>query len=197
MNEEIEELFRQEQDNPRIWLRVASERLSILRYVFLVQIEDGIPDAEQRACLEYADAVLIGWPDEVSGEVRDPSDEELNEVRRQITVMENHVPDFRKQEQDGKIADLSASLVTITQCVAQVRRAYQPNFPLPTFAEIRRVVQEEWNADMERIDPDRVSPSAEQLKQEVTEEKKENAFLAKAEDQEEASGEAEPSGEAR
>jgi len=64
VNEKIEELFQREHDNPRIWLRVASERLSLLRYVFLVQIEDGIPDADQRSCLEYADAVLIGWPDE-------------------------------------------------------------------------------------------------------------------------------------
>ena len=48
VNEKIEELFQREHDNPRIWLRVASERLSLLRYVFLVQIEDGIPDADQR-----------------------------------------------------------------------------------------------------------------------------------------------------
>lgn len=178
MNEEIEELFRQERNNPRIWLRVASERLSILRYVFLVQIEDGIPDAEQRACLEYADAVLIGWPDEDEEGIRDLSDEELNQVRRSITVMEDHVPGFRKQEQDGRIADLSASLVAITQCVAQVRRSYQPDFPLPTFAEIRRVVQEEWNADMERIDPDRVNPSAEQIKEEVKIEDSENSSQA-------------------
>lgn len=186
MNEEVEELFCQERDNPRIWLRVASERLSILRYVFLVQIEDGIPDAEQRACLEYADAVLIGWPDEDSDQVHDLNEEELNEVRRQITVMEDHVPTFRKQEQDGKIADLAASLVIITQCVAQVRRAYQPEFPLPTFAEIRRVVQEEWDADMERIGSDRVSPSAEQLKEEVIAEKEENASLARQENSESA-----------
>ena len=48
----------------RCVMRIASERLSIVRYVFLVQIEDGIATAEQRASLEYADAVLIGWPEE-------------------------------------------------------------------------------------------------------------------------------------
>ncbi|AIC91809.1 hypothetical protein, putative CorA-like Mg2+ transporter protein [Bifidobacterium [indicum] DSM 20214 = LMG 11587] len=196
MNEEVEELFCQERDNPRIWLRVASERLSILRYVFLVQIEDGIPDAEQRACLEYADAVLIGWPDEDSDQVHDLNEEELNEVRRQITVMEDHVPTFRNQEQDGKIADLAASLVIITQCVAQVRRAYQPEFPLPTFAEIRRVVQEEWDADMERIGSDRVSPSAEQLKEEVIAEREENASLVRQENGESA-GDGHGAGDAR
>lgn len=196
MNEEVEELFCQERDNPRIWLRVASERLSILRYVFLVQIEDGIPDAEQRACLEYADAVLIGWPDEDSDQVHDLNEEELNEVRRQITVMEDHVPTFRNQEQDGKIADLAASLVIITQCVAQVRRAYQPEFPLPTFAEIRRVVQEEWDADMERIGSDRVSPSAEQLKEEVIAEREENASLVRQENCESA-GDGHGAGDAR
>ena len=41
-------------------LKIAAERLSIVRYVFLVQIEDGIASASQRASLEYADAVLIG-----------------------------------------------------------------------------------------------------------------------------------------
>lgn len=43
-------------------LKIVSERLSLVRYVFLVQIEDGIATATQRASLEYADAVLIGWP---------------------------------------------------------------------------------------------------------------------------------------
>ena len=58
------------QDNKNPWnadltdlmlrLRLASERLSIVRYVFLVQVEDGIASADERASLEYADAVLIG-----------------------------------------------------------------------------------------------------------------------------------------
>ena len=50
-------------------LKIAAERLSIVRYVFLVQIEDGIASASQRASLEYADAVLIGWPETDSPEV--------------------------------------------------------------------------------------------------------------------------------
>ncbi|MBH9971334.1 phosphoribosylglycinamide synthetase [Bifidobacterium sp. W8109] len=181
MNEKIEELFQREHDNPRIWLRVASERLSLLRYVFLVQIEDGIPDADQRSCLEYADAVLIGWPDEHADDVYDLDQDQLNQVRHDITVMEERVPVFRKQEQEGRIADMSDSLIAITGCVAQVRQAYQPGFPLPTYSEIRRVVQEEWNADMERIDPDRVNPSAEQMRQEAESENAENASEARRE----------------
>lgn len=44
--------------DPMLRLRLASERLSIVRYVFLVQVEDGIASADERASLEYADAVL-------------------------------------------------------------------------------------------------------------------------------------------
>ena len=42
--------------DPMLRLRLASERLSIVRYVFLVQVEDGIASADERASLEYADA---------------------------------------------------------------------------------------------------------------------------------------------
>ena len=45
-------------NDPKLNLKIAAERLSIVRYVFLVQIEDGIASAAQRASLEYADAVL-------------------------------------------------------------------------------------------------------------------------------------------
>ena len=40
--------------DPMLRLRLASERLSIVRYVFLVQVEDGIASADERASLEYA-----------------------------------------------------------------------------------------------------------------------------------------------
>ena len=41
--------------DPMLRLRLASERLSIVRYVFLVQVEDGIASADERAslCLLY------------------------------------------------------------------------------------------------------------------------------------------------
>jgi hypothetical protein len=47
--------------------------------------------------------------------------------------------------------------------VAEVRRTYQPDFPLPTFAEIRRVVQEEWDEDMDKIEPMDVNPTAQDI----------------------------------
>ena len=43
-------------NDPYLGLKLASERLSIVRYVFLVQIEDGIASAAQRASLESAEA---------------------------------------------------------------------------------------------------------------------------------------------
>ena len=39
-------------NDPKLGLKIAAERLSIVRYVFLVQIEDGIASAAQRASLE-------------------------------------------------------------------------------------------------------------------------------------------------
>ena len=50
-------------DRPNAQIAIGIERLSIVRYVFPVQVEDGIASADERASLEYADAVLIGWPE--------------------------------------------------------------------------------------------------------------------------------------
>ena len=68
-------------NDPKLNLKIAAERLSIVRYVFLVQIEDGIASAAQRASLEYADAVLIGWPENESPEIADLTDAQLKTVR--------------------------------------------------------------------------------------------------------------------
>ncbi|KFI40079.1 putative Phosphoribosylformylglycinamidine (FGAM) synthase, synthetase domain [Bifidobacterium actinocoloniiforme DSM 22766] len=178
MNGTIEQLKAKEAGNPKIWLRVASERLSQLRYVYLVQIEDGIPSANQRSCLEYADAVLIGWPDEDADQVVDLADGELDQVREIIAEMEGKIPGFRRLEREGRIDDLSRSLVTITECVAQVRRHFQPDFPLPTYREIHQVVQQEWNEDMSRIDPDQVtSPQEVKQMQEHPEQEETNSHV--------------------
>ena len=48
-----------------------------------------------------------------------------------------------------------------------LKLAYQPDFPLPTFAEIRRVVQDEWDEDMGKIDPDNASPTADSIGRET------------------------------
>jgi hypothetical protein len=164
MSEQIEELFQGSLEHLTVWLRIASERLSLVRYVFLVQIEDGIPSAAHRASLEYADAVLIGWPDEDAQDVTAPDKDGLSRVCEQITAMEGYIPRFRRQEKASDIDGLSDTLIRITECVAEVRRTYQPDFPLPTFAEIRRVVQEEWDEDMDKIEPMDVNPTAQDIK---------------------------------
>ena len=61
-------------------LRIASERLSTVRYVFIVHIESGIPSAASRAALEYADAVLIGWPDSDASDVVKPNHSEAEKA---------------------------------------------------------------------------------------------------------------------
>ena len=78
-------------NDPKLGLKIAAERLSIVRYVFLVQIEDGIASAAQRASLEYADAVLIGWPETDSPEVVDLDDAQLKIVREHMELMEGYI----------------------------------------------------------------------------------------------------------
>ena len=62
---------------------------------------------------------------------------------------------------------MTDTLIRVTERVADVRRTYQPDFPLPTFAEIRRVVQDEWDEDMGKIDPDSSSPTADSIGRET------------------------------
>ena len=124
--------------------------------MFLVQIEDGIASAAQRASLEYADAVLIGWPETDSPERRRTLDDaQLNDrATSRCELMEQlHRQIQRRWNDDGDIDGMTDTLIRITERVAEVRRLYQPDFPLPTFAEIRRVVQDEWDEDMGKIDP--------------------------------------------
>ena len=130
-------------NNPYLGLKLASERLSIVRYVFLVQIEDGIASAAQRASLEYADAVLIGWPETDADDVVELSEEKLRNVDEQMRLMEQYIAKFSAMEREQDIDGMTDTLIRVTERVAEVRRAYQPDFPLPTFAEIRRVVQDE------------------------------------------------------
>lgn len=133
-------------------LKIAAERLSIVRYVFLVQIEDGIASASQRASLEYADAVLIGWPETDSPEVVELDAAKLKTVREQMSMMEQYIRRFSAMERKGDVDGMTDTLIRITERVAEVRRLYQPGFPLPTFAEIRRVVQDEWDQGKRETD---------------------------------------------
>lgn len=141
------------QQEPDLWLRVAAERLSLVRYVFLVQIEDGIPTAAQRSALEYADAVLIGWPDADAPDVAVVDGQQLSDIVSHARIMEDYIDKFREAEREGGIDDMTDVLIRISERVAEIRKIFQPDFPLPTFAEIRRVVQEEWDEDMDKIDP--------------------------------------------
>ena len=156
-------------DDPRLGLRIAAERLSLVRYVFLVQIEDGIATAAQRASLEYADAVLIGWPETDSHEVADLDGDQLATVGAQMELMERRILDFRRQERDGDVDGMTDTLVKVTECVAVIRGLYQPDFALPTFAEIQQVVQDEWDEDMDRIDASSAISTADQVEQETRE----------------------------
>lgn len=153
--------------DPKAGLKIAAERLSIVRYVFLVQIEDGIASASQRAALEYADAVLIGWPDETSSEVVDLDGAQLAVIREQMRLMEGYIERFSAHERAGETEGMCDTLIRITERVAEVRGLYQPGFPLPTFAEIRRVVQDEWDEDMGKIDPDRDDTTAAAFEEEA------------------------------
>lgn len=155
--------------DPRLGLRIAAERLSLVRYVFLVQIEDGIATAAQRASLEYADAVLIGWPETDSHEVADLDGDQLATVGAQMELMERRILDFRRQERDGDVDGMTDTLVKVTECVAVIRGLYQPDFALPTFAEIRQVVQDEWDEDMDRIDASSAISTADQVEQKTRE----------------------------
>ena len=155
--------------DPMLRLRLASERLSIVRYVFLVQVEDGIASADERASLEYADAVLIGWPETDASDVITPDAAQLDDIDEQMRVMEQHIAKFSAMERDHDIVGMTDTLIRITERVAEVRRLYQPGFPLPTFAEIRRVVQDEWDEDMGKIDPQEANTTADQGKRETDE----------------------------
>ena len=133
-------------------LMMASERLSQVRYVFFVQIEDGIPTAFQRAALEYSDAVLMGWPDSDDRSLSIPTADEQAVIKGCEQAIERHLNDFRLAERDDKTDDMGDKLIQISDNVAQIRKFYQPGFLLPTFSEIKRVVSEEWDEDMDSVD---------------------------------------------
>ncbi|WEV42726.1 phosphoribosylglycinamide synthetase [Bifidobacterium sp. ESL0682] len=174
-------------NDPRIGLKIASERLAIVRYVFLVQVEDGIATADQRASLEYADAALVGWPEMDADDVVDLDEDGKKTVAERLAAMEHYIAEFSKQESEGNVDAMNDLLVRATECVASVRRLYQPDFPIPTFAEIRHVVQDEYDEDMGKIDPsehttvEAIEEQTEQAdeKREETEEQAKNAGDAK------------------
>lgn len=139
-------------------LDISAERLSIVRYVFLVQIEDGIASASQRSSLEYADAILMGWPDRDNRTVSKPQDDAaLDEINQNLRKMEDNISQFSNLERCGEVDNMADVLIKITESVAKIRSIFQPDFPLPTFEEIKRVVQDEWNEEMGNINPNKAN----------------------------------------
>lgn len=136
-----------EELEPRTLLRIASERLSTVRYVFVVAIEDGIANVTQRSALEYSDAVLLGWPDMDAPDVRDA--EAPSEVADFLVELEKRIDVFRAAERENDVETMADTLIRISEYVARVRKAYQPKFLLPTYAEIRRYVQQQWDEEMQ------------------------------------------------
>ncbi|EFG26348.1 protein [Scardovia inopinata] len=145
---------RSERDHPRMWLRIISERLSTIRYIFVVTIEDELPTVDQRAALEYADAVLLGWPQADSREVRNIPDQDLEAMAEDIESIESRVDSFRQSEKNSDSDAMADTLMRISELVANIRKAYQPDFLLPTYAEIRSFVEKEWNKDMDKLESD-------------------------------------------
>lgn len=152
-------------------LNIAAERLSIVRYVFLVQIEDGIASASQRSSLEYADAVLMGWPDADASDVVIPDESVFANILNHVHNMEKYIAQFRQLERSNDVDGMTDVLARITESVANIRSMYQPDFPLPTFAEIKRVVQDEWNEEIGNIDPDSENVASDVVNETNAEEK--------------------------
>ena len=92
--------------------------------------------------------MLIGWPEVDAEDVVELDEEKLKSVDEQMRLMEQYIAKFSAMEREQDIDGMTDTLIRVTERVAEVRRAYQPDFPLPTFAEIRRVVQDEWDEDM-------------------------------------------------
>ena len=147
--------------------------------------ESGVQSTQDVAALRSigADAVLIGWPETDASDVITPDAAQLDDIDEQMRVMEQHIAKFSAMERDHDIVGMTDTLIRVTERVAGIRSIYQPDFPLPTFAEIRRVVQDEWDEDMDKIDPDNASPTADSIEQETADADKEQQAEKQAEQQ--------------
>lgn len=134
------------------FLAIASERLSQVRYVFIVQIEDGVASARSRSCLEYADAVLMAWPEDSADGLRTSDEVDLPKMREAEQQMEKHIAAFRLAERADQTDEMGDELVRVADAAAIIRRAYQPDVRIPTLKEISGVVNEEWNQEMGALD---------------------------------------------
>ena len=98
-------------------------------------------------------------------------------------MLVQQLPSAKADRVDHDIVGMTDTLIRVTERVAGIRSIYQPDFPLPTFAGIRRVVQDEWDEDMDKIDPDNASPTADSIEQETADADKEQQAEKQAEQQ--------------
>ena len=117
--------------------------------------------------------MLIGWPEADAADVVTPDAAQLDDIDEQMRDMEQYIAKFSAMDRDHDLEGMTDTLIRVTERVAKIRSTYQPDFPLPTFAEIRRVVQNEWDEDMGKIDPDNASPTADSIEQETVDADKE------------------------
>jgi hypothetical protein len=146
---------------PNDYLPIASERLSQVRYVFIVQIEDGVASARSRSCLEYADAVLMAWPDVDAEDLRPVDQIDMAAMAEAEQQIERHIAAFRLAERADQTDEMGDELVKIADAAAIIRRAYQPDVQIPTLDEISRVVGEEWSEEMGSLDATELENSEE------------------------------------
>ena len=117
------------------------------------------------------------------------------QVAEHMRVMEDHIRKYAAIERDGDIDGMTDTLIRITERVAEIRRLYQPDFLLPTFAEIRRVVQQEWDEDMGKIDPKEPDPTAEQIEEQTEDADKQQRQIAEHAEHANRSGQPEQAGQ--
>lgn len=100
----------------------------------------------------------MGWPDRDNRTVFKPQDNAaLDEINKNLRKMEDNISQFSNLERCGEVDNMADILIKITESVAKIRSIFQPDFPLPTFEEIKRVVQDEWNEEMGNINPDKAN----------------------------------------
>ena len=137
--------------------------------------------SDERASLEYADAVLIGWPETDASDVITPDAAQLDDIDEQMRVMEQHIAKFSAMERDHDIVGMTDTLIRVTERVAGIRSIYS-RIPAATSRDSTcgagRV-----DEDMDKIDPDNASPTADSIEQETADADKEQQAEKQAEQQ--------------
>ena len=154
-------------NDSKLGLKIAAERLSIVATCSLCRSRTASPPPPSvRRSNTRTPCSSVG-PRPIRPKSRNLDDAQLKIVREHMELMEGYIGKYSQMEHDGDLDGMTDTLIRITERVAEVRRLYQPDFPLPTFAEIRRVVQDEWDEDMGKIDPREDNPTAGEIEEET------------------------------